>query len=381
MILYDTLTKKYSPVVPLTPNKISMYACGLTPDGPMHLGHAATSIYNDVLVRYFLYMDFDVNFVQNITDIDDDILSKSKKAGTAWQEFGEFWTEKFLKDVKRLHVLKDHDFKKATDSIPTMIAIISKLLKNGHAYESNGSIYYDVTSFPSYGNLSHFTEDLMLKIAAERGGHVDDPDKRSPLDFVLWQKSLDNEPSWKSPWSKGRPGWHIECSSMIKEFLGIQIDIHGGGKDLIFPHHESERAQSEGYSGKKFVGHWFHVAMVMYEAEKMSKSLGNLILVDDLLKKFSANQIRYFVLQHHYRFPWEYFEEDMESAAKEWKSIEESLAHVEMDKTNTLLDSFLKALENDLCTPKAMEILRQSLAKMENPAAVKKSFEMLGFLL
>ncbi|HSX40989.1 MAG TPA: cysteine--tRNA ligase [Candidatus Saccharimonadales bacterium] len=379
MLLYNSYTRKKEPFETIEEKKVRMYVCGLTPDGPMHLGHAATAIYSDVLVRYLQSQNYVVNFVQNITDVDDDIVEKSKKAGQTWREFGDLWTQKYLHDIQRLNVLKDHGFTKATDSIPSMQKNITKLIDTKHAYVKNGSVYFSIKTFPDFGKLSHLSQEEMLDIAKQRGGHVDDPDKQNPLDFVLWQKSTD--PGWESPWGKGRPGWHIECSAMIYEFLGEQIDIHGGGGDLLFPHHESEIAQSESFTGKKpFVNYWMHTAMIKKDGRKMSKSLGNLVLVSDLLKNYNANSIRWLILQNHYRSAWDYTDEKIELAAQEFSAIQKVLKSNSAVHNKTLEKEIEVAMDDDLNIPHALEIIKKA-ARTGQTDFVKKSLEILGFEL
>lgn len=379
MYLYNSLSRKIEKFEPIESNIVKMYVCGLTPDGPMHLGHAAVAIYSDVLTRYLMFKQYEVSFVQNITDIDDDILEKSKKAGKNWREFGNFWTKKYVEDIERLRVLKDHGFVRATESISSMQTIITKLIEKKHAYVAGGSVYFAIDTFPKFGELSCLNKKQMLVIAKERGGHIDDKNKRDPLDFVLWQGS-NAQPSWESPWGNGRPGWHIECSAMIYEFLGQQIDIHGGGHDLIFPHHESEIAQSESFTSKKFVKYWMHTAMILKDGEKMAKSLGNLVLVSDLLKKYSANVIRWYILSNHYRLAWEFDAINLKNAEKELNEIIEKLhsGSVQKDKNEAGLSDFQQAMDDDLDTSKALSVIKKT-SENGSPESTKKMLEILGF--
>ena len=285
---------------------MKIYVCGVTPYDTTHLGHAFTYVSFDALIRYLKYTGFNVIYTQNVTDIDDDVLRQARTNGKDWKSLGEFWTRRYLSDMKSLNVLRPTHYVKATESIPQIIRMIGRLVKKGFAYESGGNVYFDVKRFPRYGRLSHFTKSQMRLLLKERGGDPDDPNKRNPLDFIVWQKWKSGEPFWNTPWGRGRPGWHIECSAMINRYLGDQIDVHGGGRDLVFPHHESEIAQSESFTGKPPLSRYFaHTAMVMCRGEKMSKSLGNLVLVSDLLKKYSPNAIRWMLLSHHYRQVWE----------------------------------------------------------------------------
>lgn len=396
MKLYNSKSRRKELFAPLSNRTVKMYVCGITPYDTTHLGHAFTYICFDTLRRYLEFKDYKVIYTQNVTDIDDDILKRAKKENRHWIEIGEFWTKRFLGDMKSLNIISPNFYVKATDSIPMMIHIIEELIKKGFAYEKEGNVYFEVKKFKDYGRLSHYSKKQMILLSKERGAHPDDPLKKHPLDFVLWQKSLPDEPFWNSPWGQGRPGWHIECSAMIYETFGKQtisgeqsrtIDIHGGGRDLIFPHHESEIAQSESFTDKKpFVNYWIHTAMVLYEGEKMSKSLGNLVMVSDLLKTHTPNEIRYVLLSHHYREPWEFEYPELHKAKKSLELIHQALNfpssnitikqynnfsqkqtdHYRSDKvqkiSNTYFNQFIKAMDNDLQTQEALKIA-QHLAK------------------
>ncbi len=293
-VLYNSSSNKKEEFIPAKPGSVSLYVCGVTPYDTTHLGHAFTYLSFDVLIRYLKSKGFKVNYVQNVTDIDDDVLRKAKEQKMDWKELGDFWTKRYLSDMKSINALYPTHYVKATSAIPRIIKIVSKLVKDGFAYKNGANVYFDVKKFSGYGNLSHFSESQMRLLLSERGGDINDHKKKNPLDFIVWQGWKEGEPFWDSPWGKGRPGWHIECSAMINEFLGDQIDIHGGGRDLIFPHHESEIAQSESFTGKRPFSRFFmHTAMVMHSGEKMSKSLGNLVLISQLLKSHSPNAIRW----------------------------------------------------------------------------------------
>jgi cysteinyl-tRNA synthetase len=270
MQLFNTQSMEQELVTAPSGN-LGIYVCGVTPYDTTHAGHAFTFLTFDILVRFLRYLDYDVTYVQNVTDIDDDILRKAKELGTTWEELGKRETERYLQDMRDLNALVPDHFLRATDHIREMIAIIEPLIERGYAYESNGNVYFSVARDPEFGKWSHLKPDQMLPIANERGNDPNDPNKRDPLDFVLWQASAPGEPSWDSPWGPGRPGWHIECSAMATRYLGNTVDIHGGGADLVFPHHESEIAQSENATGQKpFARYWMHVGMVDYQGEKMS---------------------------------------------------------------------------------------------------------------
>ena len=368
MKLFNTLTQSLEEFVPIDDKTVRLYVCGITPYDTTHLGHAFTYVSFDTLIRYLEFCGNTVNYVQNVTDIDDDVLRKARELGIPWDELGRRETERYLRDMDSLNVRRPDVYASATQEIPTMIEIILTLLARGYAYERDGNVYYSVRQDPEFGimaraiGLSDY--ESMLTIANERGNYPDDPHKKDPLDFVLWQAQAPGEPSWPSPWGPGRPGWHIECSAMSMRYLGPQIDIHGGGADLAFPHHTCEIAQSEHFTGKApFSRIWMHTGMVHQDGEKMSKSLGNLTLVSDLLKDYSANAIRVTLLNHHYRYPWECFSEDLQVATETVGLFEQvrTLVGTHTDGTDNLLHGqFVAAMENDLNTPQALLLLRQA---------------------
>lgn len=364
--LYNSLNNSNEIFKPLTSKNISIYVCGITPYDTTHLGHAFVYTFYDVLIRYFKSQYYQVTYTQNVTDLDDDILKRAKELKTDWTKLGEFWTKRYLEDMKTLNILPPTRYIKATEAIPEIIEIVKVLLEKDFAYEVSGNVYFEVSKFPDYGKLSKLSREEMLKISSERGANPNDSSKKDPLDFILWQKSLEDEPFWDSPWSKGRPGWHIECSAMVFKTLGDQIDIHGGGYDLIYPHHESEIAQSESFTNKSpFVRYWSHAAMLMYKGEKMSKSLGNLIMVKDLLKKYSPNTIRWILLSHHYRKEWDFKEDELKIAEKVLNQIIPNLS----DKFPA--DEFAALMDNDLDTPGVLKLLEKTPSK--------KLFQIFGF--
>lgn len=350
-------------------DSVTVYVCGITPYDTTHLGHAFTYTTADILIRLLEFKGHEVKYVQNVTDIDDDILRKADTVGEDWMSLGNLWTRHYIEDMRILNVRPPDKFPRATEVIPEIIETVSRLLEAGVAYESGGSVYFDIQKWPDYGKLSKMSKQEMLPIANERGNIPDDPNKRNPLDFVLWQAHKPDEPSWESPWGKGRPGWHIECSTMSSCLLGQRIDIHLGGSDLIFPHHESEIAQIEPISEEKpFVRYWMHIAMVRHEGEKMSKSLGNLVMVRDLLKRFSADALRIYMASHHYRSEWEYDEARLESCAIMTENLAAAVrltASGPMSSEATLGEvnpqsyqsAFIEKLENDLDTPGALSEL------------------------
>ncbi len=380
LYLYNSLTRTKEKFVPLKDKKVKIYVCGITPYDTTHLGHAFTYVFFDVLVRYLNYKGYEVIYTQNVTDIDDDILKKATEEKRDWRELGNFWTNKFLADMKSLNVLPPTHFVKATGSISSMVQIIELLIKKSFAYQRNGNVYFEIRKFKDYGKLSHFNKKQMVLLSKERGGNPDDPLKKDPLDFLLWQKLRPDEPSWESPFGKGRPGWHIECSSMIQRFLGEQIDVHGGGRDLIYPHHESEIAQSESFTGEKpFVRFWMHTAMLLYLGEKMAKSLGNLIMVDSLLKHYSANVIRWTLLSHHYRTPWEFDQNELKDAEKNvslvFNTIKNNSSENLINTEGLNLRHFVSLMDDDLSTPDALKfVLRLAITarKEKNKTKAKE---------
>lgn len=364
-----------------------MYVCGITPYDTTHLGHAFTYTFFDTLLRYLTFQGYTVNYVQNVTDIDDDILKKAKEVKRDWQELGEWWTQKFVTDMKTLNILPPTYYVKATDTIDTMLEIIQVLVEKGFAYEKEGNVYFRTQKDSEYGKLSHYDREEMITLSRQRGANPDDPKKEDPLDFILWQKSLADEPSWDSPWGAERPGWHIECSAMAYKYIDKKVDIHGGGHDLIYPHHESEIAQSETFTGEKpYVKYWLHTGAVGYEGQKMSKSIGNLVMVSDLLKKYSPETIRYLLLSHHYREPWEFKHEQLDEAEKELQMIKEAVGEgtLQKEKVNhPLTKDFLTYMDDDMDTPKALRLVQDFVKKheklnAEDKEAIKQMLAILG---
>lgn len=370
MELFNTLTQRLEPLQPYG-NEVTLYVCGVTPYDTTHLGHAAINVYYDTLIRFLRSEGQAVNYVQNVTDIDDDIIRKAREQNTPWDELGRRETMRYLADLRALNVLPPTHYVWATNEIPCMVRVIEKLIDRGHAYVRDGWVYFSVASDPTFGALAeaggYHGYDTWLATANERGNTPDDPRKKDPLDFVLWQAHQEGEPSWESPWGLGRPGWHIECSTMAMGHLGSRIDIHGGGADLIFPHHTCEIAQSENSSGERpFVQIWMHCGMVYLGEEKMSKSLGNLVLVRNLLETYTSSAVRVLLLSHHYREPWQYTDDDMrQSAARAARYVDavtriESSVHAESDHGGAMDSArqrFAEALRHDLDTPAALHIL------------------------
>jgi cysteinyl-tRNA synthetase len=352
--VYNDLTNKKEEFVPIEPGRASMYVCGMTVYDLCHLGHARVMVVFDVIYRYLQATGYEVTYVRNITDIDDKIINRANENG---EEIGSL-TERFIdamhEDEDALGVLRPTQEPRATAYISEIVAMVERLIDQGHAYVgSNGDVYYSVSSFAGYGKLSGKTiEDLRA------GERVEvQQEKRDPLDFVLWKAAKPGEPAWESPWGDGRPGWHIECSAMSTCCLGDTFDIHGGGADLNFPHHENEIAQSEGATGKKFVNYWLHNGFVRINEEKMSKSLGNFFTVRDILKLYRAEEVRYFILTSQYRSPLNYDTEHLDnarSALTRFYTAMRGLAEVAPAGAEQYRERFNAAMDDDFNTPEAL---------------------------
>jgi cysteinyl-tRNA synthetase len=310
MRVYNTLTGRKEELVPLANNKIGIYACGITVYDLCHIGHARSAIIFDIIRRYLKFRGFEVQYVRNFTDIDDKIINRAKQEGISWDEVAKKYTDEYYRDMDRLGVGRGDREPKATEHIQEIIGIIRGLIEKGYAYVVDGDVYFEVKKFPDYGKLSkRDTEDMLA------GARVEVSEKkRNPMDFTLWKASKDGEPSWESPWGPGRPGWHIECTAMSIKYLGESFEIHGGGADLIFPHHENELAQSEAYTGKQFVKYWIHNGFITIDREKMSKSLGNFFTIREILDRFDPEVVRFFLLSTHYRSPIEFSDEQLREA-------------------------------------------------------------------
>ncbi|MEM3839261.1 MAG: cysteine--tRNA ligase [Candidatus Micrarchaeaceae archaeon] len=380
--LYNTASMKTEKFKELQKGEVKIYVCGVTPYDTTHLGHAFTYVFFDTLVRYLKFKGFKVTYTQNVTDIDDDIIRRSREEGKDWRELGKYWTDRYLKDMESLNVSMPDYYVRATESIDKIIEMVSALIHKKFAYLGNGNVYFDVSKFPAYGKLSHFNDKQMRILLKERGGDPDDKNKRNPLDFVLWLGHKEGEPCWDASFGRGRPGWHIECSAMINQYLGDRIDIHGGGRDLAFPHHESEIAQSESFTGKRpFVGYFMHTGMVMYMGEKMAKSLGNLIMVSELLKSHSPNSIRWLLLSHHYRRVWEYADEEMEKADGHVKKADMLMkkGSIKGKLNKELVYEFERIMDEDMNTPAALEFVYSIISEGKEEATAQYLLEVLGF--
>jgi cysteinyl-tRNA synthetase len=322
--VYNTMNKKKEVLVPLHEGRIGMYVCGVTVYDLCHIGHARSAVVFDCIYRYLRYKGYDVTYVRNYTDVDDKIIKRAQEEGVSTEEIATRYIEEFNTDMGDLGLLSPTIEPKATEHMADMIELVQRLIDKGHAYEVKGDVYYAVESFPEYGKLSKRTLDEM-----QSGARIEvDERKHSPLDFALWKATKPGEPSWASPWGQGRPGWHIECSAMSQRYLGDTLDIHGGGKDLIFPHHENEIAQAEGATGKPFVRYWLHNGFVNIDKEKMSKSLGNILTIKEILKEYHPEIVRLFLLSRHYRSPIDYSSQEMEEARRNLERFYQTLAGI-----------------------------------------------------
>ena len=355
MKLHNSYTNQTEEFKPIEENKVKMYVCGPTVYDNAHLGHARCYITWDVLYRYLKFKGYDVTYCRNVTDVDDKILKKAEKEGKTPEEVSTFWYKKFSESMSALNNLKPDIEPFATKTLGEMISIVKDLINKGYAYEANGDVYFRVKKFPKYGYLSKQPIDQL-----ESGARIEvGEQKEDPLDFALWKK--DEKSGYKSPWGVGRPGWHIECSAMSRKYLGKTIDIHAGGADLIFPHHENEIAQSECANGCKFVNYWLHNGFVTINKEKMSKSLGNFLTIDDLLKNYDSNTIRFFILTNHYRMPVEFSDEALQAAANGVKRMLNA-KRTQLDENLDLTQfeeykAFEEAMDDDLNTSKALAVL------------------------
>jgi L-cysteine:1D-myo-inositol 2-amino-2-deoxy-alpha-D-glucopyranoside ligase len=296
--------------------RVTLYVCGITPYDAAHVGHAFTYVAFDTLVRFLRWRGHEVAYCQNVTDVDDDMLRRAARDGEDFRELGRRETAAYLRDMDALNVARPTFFPRATEEVPSMIELAVQLEAAGNAYAVDGTVFFDVASYPGFGELSGFDPDRQRALLAERGGDPDDPRKRHPLDFVVWQRSAPGEPWWESPWGRGRPGWHLECSAMSRRYLAATVDLHGGGADLLYPHHESERAQSEAVGQRPFVRRWLHAGMVRHQGEKMSKSLGNLVFPRELYRDHEPAAVRLALLAHHWRSEWEWDAGELKEAGE-----------------------------------------------------------------
>jgi len=384
--IHNSLTKKKEVFTPIEPGKVSLYVCGMTVYDLCHVGHARVMVVFDVVTRYLRASNYDVTYIRNITDIDDKIIARANENGENIQELTERFIAEMHQDADALGVLRPDQEPKATESMADIIAMIETLIAKGYAYAAdNGDVYYDVSEFEGYGKLSgRNIEELRSgeRVAVNEA-------KNDPLDFVLWKAAKPEEPAWDSPWGNGRPGWHIECSAMSSTCLGEHFDIHGGGQDLQFPHHENEIAQSEGAHGCKSVNYWMHNGFVRIDDEKMSKSLGNFFTVREVLAQYSAEVVRYFILTSHYRSPLNYSDESLDQAKSALTRYYTALRDVDAQANVVWQDDtefgprFSEAMDDDFNTALALSVMadvRQSLNKTQEQNDSEKASYLAGLL-
>jgi len=413
--VYNTLSSEKEVFIPLHSGKAGMYVCGVTVYDYCHIGHARANVVFDIIYRYLAYAGYDVTYVRNYTDIDDKIINRANKEGVDYRTIADRYIQAFDEDMARLGLAKPTVEPKATDHIGGIIAIIEALIAKGHAYESEGDVYYAVETFPEYLKLSGRNLEEMQAGARVEVGEK----KRNPMDFALWKSSKPGEPWWHSPWGQGRPGWHIECSAMSEEFLGKTFDFHGGGKDLIFPHHENEIAQSEAANGCQFVRYWLHNGFVNINSEKMSKSLGNFFTIREVLEKFDPETLRFFILSAHYRSPIDFSDQNLHDSQSGLERIYSCLAALDafllaapsttlpaevlppatadlQEKSAQLVSRFVEAMDDDFNSAQALGVLfdtvrsaNRFLAETAEPtsaalslaAQVRQQFSELGSVL
>lgn len=364
MRLFDTLRGETAELTIPTDRPLTMYVCGVTPYDTTHIGHAHTYLIFDLLQRYLRFLGAQVLYCQNVTDVDDPLFERARRDNLPWDELARRETQRFVEDCAKLNIIPPTFFPKASEEIAGMVAIVERLLAQGHAYQRNGSVYFSVKTDPSYGAMARMGYADLLKTANERGNNPDDPNKQDPLDFALWTAAGPGEASWDSPWGQGRPGWHIECTAMATRYLGPQIDIHGGGRDLIFPHHPSEIAQTEAFSGQApFVRFWVHGGMAYLDGQKMSKSLGNMVFARDALKEHPADALRWYLLSFPYREDFTYERAGVVATEARVARLQQALraapgAGAPLDP-GPAWHSFQAALDNDLDSPAALAALER----------------------
>ncbi|HKR98960.1 MAG TPA: cysteine--tRNA ligase, partial [Candidatus Dormibacteraeota bacterium] len=359
MRLYDTAQREVTEFTPRN-DEVNLYVCGITPYDSAHLGHAFTYHVFDVLTRRLRSLGTSVRSVRNVTDVDDDILRTARLRNVDATALSTAQVAMFERDMRDIGLLPVDASPLASQHVPEMVEWVRRLEHGGYAYANAGWVYFDTTRFPAYGSLSRLDRDDMIALSRERGADPDDPRKRDPLDFVLWQPSAEGEPRWNSPWSDGRPGWHIECTVLAASTLGLPVDIHGGGDDLIYPHHESEIAQAVGTGATPYARRWMHVAMVQLDGVKMSKSLGNLVFVSDLLQEVQPATVRLLLAAHHYRSSWSYEPAELQQAEqRRMRYIDAAAAVARIDAATAadLEHRYWERIDDDLDTPGALTVL------------------------
>ena len=408
--VYNTLKGRKEEFIPHEKDTVKMYICGLTVQNYSHVGHIRSAVCYDVIRRYLEYKGYDVNFVINFTDINEKIVRRAKEEELTPRELADKYTKAYIEDIEALNIKRADAYCTATANLDKMIEMVEELIERGYAYEVNGNVYFSVQDFPDYGKLSGRKLDEM-----EAGARIGvNEEKKHPMDFALWKKVEDQQPAWDSPWSKGWPGWHIECSAMSMKLLGEKIDIHGGGTDLIFPHHENEIAQSEACTGQEpFAKYWLHNGTVNIKGEKMSKSLGNFFTTKELLKKFKADEIRYFLLSKHYHSPLSFDLEEIENNAQSYNKIINTRSDLEnilnqvpkkiddsfsfqkyFDMIKNLKQEFQQAMDDDFNTAQAIGVIHQLIGEVnslinssdfnlseESSFVLKKAYDLLNEML
>jgi cysteinyl-tRNA synthetase len=378
--LFNTITRSKVDFVPLKEGRVGMYVCGVTVYDRCHIGHARAYVAFDTIQKYLRYSGYDVTYVRNFTDVDDKIINRANERGVSVNELTDTFIQAFKDDMEMLGIAPADVEPRVTAHIPEIIEMVRTIIDNGHAYVSGGDVYYDISSFPGYLGLSGRKLDDMQAGASER---VDATDaKRHPMDFALWKSAKPGEPAWDSPWGPGRPGWHIECSTMSAKYLGDVFDIHGGGADLIFPHHENERAQSWAASGKDFVRYWMHNGFVQVDKEKMSKSLGNFFTIRDVIERFHPESLRYFLMTTHYRSPINFTDSAIDEAenrveylyegvqaARKW--LDAHPAEPVAAEFNALRDRFVQIMDDDFNTAAALGLLAEEARGLNEALAMK----------
>lgn len=374
MLLYNSLTASKGEFFIPRDRPVKLYVCGVTPYDTTHIGHARTYLVFDALIRYLRWHGADVQYCQNVTDVDDPLFERAERDGVPWQELAQTQLERFIADCAALNIIAPTYFPKASDEIATMIPFIERLVELGHAYVRAGNVYFDIHTDPNFGAMARMGYADLLATANERGNNPHDPLKRDPLDFVLWRTGRPGDPTWPSPWGPGLPGWHIECSAMATRYLGPQIDIHGGGSDLIFPHHPCEIAQTEPVTGvRPFARFWMHSGMVGLNGEKMSKSLGNLVFARDAIREHGADALRWYLLSFPYRADFSYEQVEVTRTEARVAQVRQALS-VAGGRTTALdltraREAFDVALGDDLNTPRALDVLNDSAGMLLVAAA------------
>ncbi|MFH0987036.1 MAG: cysteine--tRNA ligase [Candidatus Micrarchaeota archaeon] len=380
--IYNTMSRKLEEFKPMSGKKVKMFVCGLTVYDDAHVGHAKSYIGYDIIAKYLRYSGYDVKYLQNVTDIDDKIIQRANEKKKKWSEISEEFTNSYIDDMKALNVTAVDKYIKATDYVPQIIEQAEKLVKSGYAYESAGNVYFSIAKFKEYGKLSHRDPDEMLAMSRLE----EDPYKREPFDFVIWKKSKPGEPVWDSPWGDGRPGWHIEDTAISVGNFGPQYDIHGGGEDLIFPHHEAEIAIAEAYTGKKpFVKYWIHNAFITVNGKKMSKSLKNFVTIKEALARHSAKALRFYFATTLFNKPIDYTDENVKNAPKELEKIQNTLDNLRflLEKSGAVgseggieiekyRSKFIKAMDNNFNTADASAVVFEFVREINKLVSEKK---------